>query len=138
MAKHKFTFDEEFDFELIGVCSSHSDYRLCWGINTALSISLVKEKDYSILEKKDGEHLHSFYAFYDEEERVEYFLIKNVSNNFKHLIPEKDQIDYFIIIKNNFVKDIEVMLAAIKELDCVLTAFIFNPNELKSKLNLVF
>lgn len=138
MAKHKLAFDEEYDFQLIGVCSSHSDYRLSWGINKGLKVQLTKGEDYSIVEKKDGEHFHSFYEFYDEEEHIEYYLIKNLSNNFQRLIPEKDQIDYFLIIKNNFVREIEDILANLKENESILTAFIFDPDELKSKSNLVF
>src|SRR5690606_17480310 len=102
MAKHKLSLDEEFDFHLIGICSSHSDYRLSWGINQALFIQLEKGEDYAVLERKDGEHLHSYYEYYDEIEHVEYYLIKNVSSNYQLLIPEKDQIDYFLVIKNNF------------------------------------
>ena len=138
MAKHKLLFEEEYDFQLIGICSSHSDYRLCWGINNGLEIQLEKGTDYSVVEKKDGEHLHSYYEYYDEEEHIEYYLIKNVSNNFQRLIPEKDQIDYFLVIKNNFVREINDILIRLKEIESILTAFIFDPSELKSKGNLVF
>lgn len=138
MAKHKLLFEDDYDFDLIGICSSHSDYRLCWGINQALGIQLKKGEDYSVLEKKNGEHLHSFYEFYDEGEHLEYYLIKNVSNNFQCLIPEKDQIDYFLVIKNNFVKEVDSILADLKEIDSILTAFVFDPGELKSRANLQF
>jgi hypothetical protein len=138
MAKRKLLLEEEYDFDLIGVCSSHSDYRLCWGINNALQIELNKGEDYSILEKKDGEHLHSFYEYYDEENHLEYYLIKNVSNHYQMLVPEKDQIDYFLIIKNNYVIEINDTLTRLKEIDSILTAFIFDPNDLRSKGNLVF
>lgn len=138
MAKHKLFFDEEFDFELIGICSSYSDYRLTWGINNALQIELNKGQEYSVIEKKDGEHRHSYYEYYDEEEHIEYYLIKNVSDNYQRLIPEKDQIDYFLIIKNNLVKEINDILNRLKQIDGILTAFIFDPNELKSKSNLIF
>ena len=138
MAKHKLLFDDEYDFELIGICSSHSDYRLCWAINQSLGTQLSKEEDYSVIEKKDGEHLHSFYSFYDEAEHIEYYLIKNVSNNYRRLVPEKDQVDYFMVIKNNLVKDIHQMVGELKNNESVLTAFVFDPNELKSKANLIF
>lgn len=138
MAKHKLLFEDEYDFELIGICSSHSDYRLCWGINQVLNIALTKGEEFSVLEKKHGEHLHSFYEYYDEEEHIEYYLIKNLSNNFQRLIPEKDQIDYFLIIKNNFVREINEILMQLKENESILTAFVFNPEELKSRANLQF
>ena len=96
------------------------------------------ENNFSVLEKKHGEHLHSFYEYYDEEEHIEYYLIKNVSNNYKRLVPEKDQVDYFMVIKNNLVKDVHEMVNRLKENESVLTAFVFEPNELKSKANLIF
>lgn len=138
MAKRKLMLEEEYDFELIGICSSHSDYRLCWGINSGLRIELNKGDDFSVLEKKTGEHLHSFYEYFDEENHIEYYLIKNLSSNYQMLVPEKDQVDYFLIIKNNYILEINDILIRLKEIDSILTAFIFDPNELKSKGNLVF
>ena len=138
MPKHKLLFEEEYNFELIGLCSSNSDYRLCWSINKCLDIRLSKESEFSVLQKNNGEHMHSFYSYYDENEHIEYYLIKNLSNNYQRLIPEKDQIDYFIIIKNNLILDIMDLVQKLKENDSILTAFIFDPKDLKSKDNLVF
>lgn len=138
MAKYKLLLDDDFSFDLIGICSSNADYRLSWGINKALSISLQKDDDLSIYIKKEGDHLHSFYSYYDALEHIEYYLIKNSSNNYKKLIPEKDQIDYFLLIKNNYTLEINDILMSLKEIDSILTAFVFDPNELKSKSNLVF
>lgn len=138
MAKHKLLLDDDFSFDLIGICSSNADYRLCWGINKALSISLEKDEDLSIFIKKEGDHLYSFYSFYDEIEHIEYYLVKNISNHYKRLIPEKDQVDYFLVIKNNWTLEINDILTSLKRIDSILTAFVFDPNELKSKSNLVF
>jgi len=138
MKKFKLLIEDDFSFDLIGICSSNADYRLCWGINKALSIAFEKDNDLSLCFKKEGEQLHSFYSYYDELEHVEYYLVKNVSRNFKKLIPEKNQIDYFLIIKNNFSRGINDILTSIKGIDSILTAFTFDPNELKSKDNLVF
>lgn len=138
MAKHKLILEEDYSFELIGICSSNADYRLTWGINKALSIALEKDTDLQIVIKKEGEHYYSFYSYYDELEHIEYYLIKNISNNYRRLIPEKDQIDYFLLLKNNYTLEINDILTSLKEIDSILTAFVFDPNELKSKSNLVF
>lgn len=138
MAKYKLLLEEDYDFDLIGICSSHSDYRLVWGLNNSIGTRLAKEPDFSILEKKNGEHLHSFYSYYDEEEHIEYYLIKNVSTNYQRLIPEKDQIDFFLIIRNNLTLDINDLIKRLKEIESILTAFSFIPSELKSKGNLIF
>ncbi|NOQ71003.1 MAG: IPExxxVDY family protein [Crocinitomix sp.] len=138
MAKHKLILEDDFSFELIGICSSNADYRLTWGINKALSIALHKDEDLNIYVKKEGDHLYSFYSYYDEFEHIEYYLVKNLSNNYRRLIPEKDQVDYFLLIKNNYTLEINDILASLKRIDSILTAFIFDPEELKSKGNLVF
>lgn len=138
MAKHKMVWEDDFDFDLIGICSSYSDYRLCWGVNQVLDIHLSKGEDYSLITKKEGECLHSFYEFYHEETHEEFYLIKNQSLNYKLLIPEQDKIDYFLIVKNNYSYQISDLVAKLKQLDSILTAFSFNVDELKSKSNLIF
>jgi hypothetical protein len=138
MAKHKLVWEDDFDFDLIGICSSNSDYRLCWGINKTMSINLAKSDDYSLINKKEGENFFSFYEFYDEETHLEYYLVKNQSYKFKKLIPEQDKIDYFLIIKNNLSIEINDLLTRLKKIDTILTAFIFDVEDLKSKSNLIF
>lgn len=138
MAKHKLFAEEEFEFDLLGICSNNSDYRLCWNINQCLGINLSKTDDYAVMSKKEGESLHSFYHYTDESDYTEYYLIKNLSNTFKHLIPEKAQVDYFLVLKNNSVHDPDDILDLLKENETILTAFIFDPAELKSKSNLIF
>ena len=138
MAKLKLEWEDDYDFDLIGICSSYADYRLCWNINKALSIQLSKGEDYPLKNKKDGEFFFSFYEFVDDFDHSEYYLIKNQSFNYKKLIPEQDKIDYFLILKNNYNKDIDVLVTDLKKIDCILTAFKFEPSSLKSKGNLIF
>jgi hypothetical protein len=138
MAKHKLFLEDDYDFELIGICSSNADYKLCWGINKALGIQLGKIDDLIIRFKKEGEQSFSFYEWYDEEEHITYNLIKNNSTQYALLIPEKNQIDYFLTIKNNYTLEINDILTSLKRLDSILTAFKFDPEELKSKSNLIF
>jgi len=138
MAKHKLFAEDDYSFDLIGLCSTHSDYRLSWNINQSLKIVLAKADDFVLFSKKDGESSHSFYQFKDADEQIEFYLIKNISSNFKPLIPEKDQIDYFLVIKNNFSLDLNDILSSLRGNESILTAFIFDADELKSKANLLF
>ena len=139
MAKYKLVLEEDYDFDLIGICSSHSDYRLCWGINKDLKIDLCRGEDYYLRNKKDGEYYFSFYEYIDEETFQEFYLIKNMSfDNYKRLIPEQDQIDYFLIVKNNYDLELDEFVSNLKRIDCILTAFQFKVGDLKSKANLVF
>ncbi|MFD1552217.1 IPExxxVDY family protein [Putridiphycobacter roseus] len=139
MAKHKLFLEEEYNFDLIGICCSHSDYRLCWAMNSALEINLSKSDDYYLKNKKDGEYYFSFYEYTDEETFQSYYLLKNLSfDNYKRLIPEQDQIDYFLIIKDNYDLILNDFLTRLKKIDCILTAFNYDPEQLKSKANLLF
>lgn len=138
MAKYKLILEEDYDFDLIGICSSHADYRLTWSLNQAVGIQLEKVDDYVVRNKKKEDDLYSFYSYYSEEDHAEYFLIRNVSNNFTYLIPEKDQVDYFLIIKDPSGDGPSRILDRIKQSDSVLTAFIFEADELKSRANLIF
>jgi hypothetical protein len=138
MAKHKLFAEDDYSFELIGLCSNHGDYRLSWNINQCLKIGLSKASDFELFSKKDGESAHSFYQYIDPETETEFYLIKNVSANSKLLIPEKDQIDYFLLVKNNFTYDLNDILTLLRENESILTAFIFEVEELKSKSNLLF
>ncbi len=139
MAKHKLFLEEEYNFDLIGICCSHSDYRLCWAMNSALEINLSKSEDYYLKNKKDGEYYFSFYEYTDEETLQSYYLLKNLSfDNYKRLIPEQDQIDYFLIIKDSYDLILNDFLTRLKKIDCILTAFKFDPEQLKSKANLLF
>ena len=138
MAKHKLFLEDDYSFELIGICSSNADYKLCWGINNTLGINLRKIADLNLMLKKQGEQEFSFYEYFDETEHITYNLVKNLSHQFVHLIPEKDQIDYFLLIKNNYTLELNNILTSLKDLDTILTAFKFDPEELKSKANLIF
>lgn len=138
MKKYKLIWEEDYGFDLIGICSSYTDYRLCWTINNAISTQLQKGEDYALKNKKDGEFFFSFYEYIDEETRTEFYLVKNQSYNYKKLIPEQDKIDYFLIIKNNYNYNIEQLVSDLKTIESVMTAFVFDVENLKSKDNLIF
>ncbi|MEX2485264.1 MAG: IPExxxVDY family protein [Brumimicrobium sp.] len=139
MAKHTLKLEDDYDFDLIGLCSHHSDYRLCWALNEHLELNLSKAEEPFMVSGKKGEVIssHSFYEWEDEDNLTTYFLIKN-KNNSQYLIPEKAQIDYFLVIQEAEVIDIDNLLIRIKEISSILTAFIFDPYDLKSSNKLIF
>lgn len=137
--KYTLTFEQEFDFDMVGLCSHHSDYRLAWGINECLTIQLSRcEEDYIITNKK-GETVssHSMYEFADEENRLDYFLVKNKIHG-NYLIPEKPSIDYFLFLCDNSAVDIEQLTKQLKEVKSILGVFPFDPEEIDSAEYLVF
>jgi hypothetical protein len=136
--KHILTFEQEFDFDMIGICSHHSDYRLVWNINEKIGLGLGKSEDYFVHGKKGEEiSVHSCYEFSDEENRLEYFLIKNKEQG-HYLIPEKQSIDYFLFLCNNNAIEIDELIQKLKTISSVLAAYQFLPDEIASVGNLVF
>lgn len=137
--KHILTFDQAYDFEMIGICSHHNDYRLAWGINERLAIQLIKvDEDYVVTNKKGLKmSSHSIYEFKDQENLIEYYLIKNKSLG-KFLIPEKPTVDYFLFLFENHEWEIEDLIDELRSVPSILGIFIFDPEEFDSTENLVF
>ncbi len=137
MSKLVLTFEEDYEFSLIGISCHSKDYRLCWELNKQLSIDMVRTADLEI-SKKDTVSSFSFYEFIDETNYLEYYLISNRGNS-GHIIPEQKSMDFFLMIKGNIsdnhTKD---CIAKINSLSLVLTSFNVDPNQLKSKQNLLF
>jgi hypothetical protein len=137
--KHILTVDQVYDFEMIGICSHHNDYRLAWSLNEQLGIHLSKsEEDYLVSGKKGSSPSgHSMYLFKDQENLIEYYMIKNKSLG-KFLIPEKPTIDYFLFIYENHLLDPDDLVDSLKDVPSVLGAYVFNPEEIDSTENIVF
>lgn len=137
--KHLLAFDQTYDFDMIGICSHHNDYRLAWGINEKLAIQLVKvEEDYVVTNKKGVKmSSHSIYEFKDEENLIEYYLIKNKSQG-KLLIPEKPSVDYFLFLFENHEWDLDDLGSELRQVSSILGIFVFDPEQFDSTENLVF
>jgi hypothetical protein len=142
MAQNVFLLEDEYDydFKLIGISCHEKDYRLCWGVNQKMNISLQRnENDIELIIKKSNRHsLHSSYIFIDDEYDNEYNLLTNRSS-MGYLIPEKAQADYLLMIKDeNYPISITDVINNLKEITFVLTAFEIEVRSLKSKDNLIF
>jgi hypothetical protein len=137
--KHILTLDQDqvLDFELIGICSHHNDYRLAWAINDKLGIHLEKcEQDYCVMKKGEIQSTHSTYHSKDPENRVEFFLLKNKSMG-KFLIPEKPSVDYFLFLFENHVVVAEELLETLRETPSILAAYSFDPYEIDSAAQII-
>ena len=137
--KHILSLDYEYNYRMVGVCSHHIDYRLVWGINNDFNLSLEKSDDEFIVVNKKGLHIskHTFYEYKDEDTMVNFFLIKNKCE-FKFLIPENIEFDYFIFICEDKFNVYSDFLKRLKQVGSVLTAIELNPEEIKSTENLIF
>ena len=136
--KHNLVIDYEFDYGMIGICSHHVDYRLVWGINEKLNLQLSKaDEDFIVVNKKGHKTQHSLFAFKDADNLIEYYLIKN-KNEGKFLIPEKQEVDYFLFLLENYKEDTLELMQKLKTVSSVLAVFNFDPKEISSVENLIF
>ncbi len=137
--RHILSVENTIDFDLIGICTNHSDYRLAWGLNQALRSEFAKSDEPFIIQSKKGMKIseHSFHFWFDEVNQTECFLIKNKSEG-KFLIPEKSQIDFFYIIRENQVIVVEEVLDKIKKINSVVAAFQFDSSSIPSCDLLIF
>lgn len=126
----------DFDFILIGISCHAKDYKLAWAINKELGWDFERIEDLE-LQNKNEEAYFSFYAFEQEEDFRSYYLISNRSNK-GFLVPERKEIDYFLELKGEFEEErIDRIKNRIKEINVVLMSFEIDPQELKSRNNLL-
>ncbi len=137
--KHLLAFEQAYDFDMIGLCSHHNDYRVAWSINEKLNIGLTKATEDYVITSKKGTPVsqHSYYEFRDSENLIEFYLIKNKALG-KYLIPEKPAIDYFLFLYENHLWEPEDLLTELKEISSILGGFVFDPEEIDSTEHLVF
>jgi hypothetical protein len=137
--RHLLSLETSVDFELIGICSHHSDYRLAWGLNQSLRLQLAKSDELCAITNKKGQIIseHAYYFWYDDENQVEFYLIRNKSEG-KFLIPERNQIDYFLFLRENVLLEPEELLEDIKQINSVMAAYLFEPESLPSTEQIVF
>ncbi len=129
-------FEDEIDFELIGICSHHVDYRIAWDLNNTLEFHLERIENYPIYNKTGTiTSSHSMYFYFDEENKTSFYLIKNKHAG-NYLIPEKTSIDYFLIIYDNFILDLKEFIKKIKKTASVLGVYPFDPNDIASAKNI--
>ncbi len=142
MAKVKKTplvIDDVISFDMIGVCSHHNDYRLVWGINSLMGIRLEKANEDFQVRNRKGEVVsaHTKYSYYDVNDRLEYYFVKNKSNG-AYLIPEKPSIDYFLFLYENIAVEPDEFAVKLREVPSILGVYILDPQELKSAEGLEF
>ena len=137
MSKVLLNIEEDYDFILIGISCHTKDYRLCGAINKTLYIDLIRTGDLEI-SKKGEVSIYSFYEFLDNDNYLEYYLVSNLASN-GYLIAEQKKVDFFLLVKGSTSIDLaKHIICKINSLSLVLTSFNIDPNQLKSKQNLLF
>ena len=137
MTKHKLEIEYDYDFDLIGICCHQKDYRLCWSLNGVLDTHFTKAEDSLVIKNKGKNIDFPYYLYKDEENHIEYQLILNKFEK-KVLIPEMQEVDFFLLIHNNYVIEVDDLLTKIKSIHFILSAFSVDIDDLKHKEHLIF
>lgn len=136
--KYQLSIDNEYNYDLIGICSHYLDYRLVWSLNDVFKFNLAKAKDFFVVSNKKGAaNEFPYYYVLIEDKHLEVYLIKNKHEG-KYLIPEKQQIDYFIFLCNNFAVDTNVFVEKLRKIDSIMIAYPFIPTDFQSTEYILF
>jgi hypothetical protein len=128
----------DFDFILISITSPLKDYRLCYKINKAINLDLMKINDLEIIYSGLPPRYHSCYNYHIPDETPQYYVISNKGTE-GFLIPELKETDYFVLIKDYIdEEDYQFFLQNLKRIPEIQVAVELDPRKLKSKENLIF
>ncbi|UJH90029.1 IPExxxVDY family protein [Antarcticibacterium sp. 1MA-6-2] len=158
MLSHKLVIDDvEEDYHLLAIHSSLEEYKLAFYLNRQLQICLKRARIDVDFNHGNIQALYPLYTFKEPEKYRTYNLIKNkfkgpvkkvvssgslfveeeVSPQVTYLIPEYKEVDYFLKIDDENGEDIQIMVAKLASIPNVQTTYEVDPNQLKSKSNLI-
>ena len=143
----------DHDYDLIGIHSVLEDYRMAFYLNRHFKIGLNRLKD--DLDFDNSNCSFSAYAYEDETNYTSWALISNKfvsveevsttpTNLFPeetkvaHLIPEKSKVDYFVKITGLKDDELKQLLSEMNDINQIITSYTIDPNDLRSRDNLIF
>ncbi len=128
--KYELTLDDEQPFEVYGISTAFADYRLTWELNQMLQFRLEKEaQSFQVfIPKLKGNHAFSYFFYKDEELLTRIYLVKNKQEQ-QLLHPERPMIDYFMVIKDNFVYESAQLMEKLRAINGIVAVFSFDYEE---------
>ena len=148
------SLDFEDDYSLIGIHSTEEDYRLAYLLNKELNFRLTRFKNN--LDFKNSKAEFTLFEFKDKNNFLNYYLINNkdthLTNNknniglfggnyttTSYLIPEKNKVDYFLKIEGDICTSFKQnLLEKLNNIQQIITSYLIEPKNLKTKDHLIF
>ena len=136
---HTLSFKDDYSFHLIGISSHENDYRLSWGINNQLGIAFTRSDNLIVHNPRLGQDQEfSLSQYFDEETYIQFNLISNRCDD-GFLLEEMTNIDFVLQVSGEVSGDDLISLVAkLKQIDIITTAFVIDVDGLKSKKRLLF
>lgn len=159
MAIHKLSLGDfdQVDYDLIAIHTSLEDYRLAFKINQNLGILLSKNDQEVPFEINKQPVSFSRFTFDDEIAMMTWDLIQNKqevelpdgdANNLffgastitmqVNLVTDLKKVDYVLKIEHDEQIDCKEIIYNLKKIDLITAVYEVDPNEIKSKNNLIF
>jgi len=115
------------------------NYRLCWHVNKALRLDLIRKPDLEVTDNKKRVHAHfALFTYEDEINFVQYNFIGNKSSGI-FLIPELKEVDYLLLMRGDAAGRMkQEVMGILKNTSGIQALFEMNPAGLRSKQNLIF
>lgn len=149
-------FEYDHDYTLLGIHTPLEDFRLAFLLNDKLALKLRKYKEDLDLYLKNEKSSFSIYIFDDTHKMMTWSLITNTNIKIEtsvsqsgnlfddppiqsYLIPEKKQVDFFLKMDSQLAyEETKELINKIKTINQIVTLYTIDPNDLKSRDNLIF
>jgi hypothetical protein len=125
------------EYNILGIVSTGSDYRLAHHINMALHIRFTKYEDFAFNSSGGKTRKYPWFYCFSEDLKIKLYLIGNHHHSNK-LLPEFKQIDYFIILENNYdTQQLNEMVTALRKIKMVTAVFKLDMAKIKNPGHLI-
>ena len=161
MPAHRLVLDDVFEqpFKLLAVHSSFEEFRLAFLLNKHLNLRLTRTRKDIDFQYDALRVLFAHYVYEDQHNYCKYHLVSNISggelitrtdtnslfgeeessSRKAYLLPELKRVDYFLKIEDELNEVSEKsLLAMIKEIPQISTAYSIESQIIKFKENLIF
>ncbi len=159
MLSHKLLLDDvEDNYHLLAIHSSLEEFKMAFLLNMNLQLSLKRTPFDVDFNHGEVQALYPLYFFREPTKYRTYYLFKNKykgsvkkvvssgslfveeenSTQLTYLIPEYNKVDYFLKIEDDLGEEhIQYLLNSISRIPRVITTYIVDVNQLKSRNNLI-
>ncbi len=159
MLSHKLMLDEvEDNYHLLAIHSSMEEFKMAFLLNKNLLLSLKRAAIDVDFNHGEVQALYPLFCYRETAKHRTYYLFKNkfkgsvkkvvssgtlfiedeISTELTYLVPEFKKVDYFLKIEDDLEEEfIQELLNGISKIPRVITTYIVDVNQLKSKNNLI-
>jgi hypothetical protein len=130
----KLDMSEEMDFSLTGIACGHKDYKLCFDINLALALNMVRVDDVVLPLTRPGSFTHhSCFCATGIDGEVYYLVSNRDKNGSGFFVPEMRNLNFFFVVAGEGSKYIrDRILGSLRGIKIVEAAYDMEPSKMKS------